>query len=213
MLRLPNELLPAIAAELEFERDINALARANWRFFSCLNQFLYLRNIQYSKSSALKWSAIYGQERTAKKPLEYSASCIGEALLLSIENGHEGVTRVLLSFYLLLDSGKVEPDSRDSDGRTPLSQAASKGYESIVKMLLYTGKVEVDSKDKYSRTPLSYAISIGSDSIVELLLDTGKAEIDSMDNYGRTPLSQDISRGYTSIVWLLLDQQKAKIDS
>lgn len=91
----------------------------------------------------------------SQKALEYSASCIGEALLLSVENGHEEVTRVLLSFYasnkdeetqqgqnvlllaiaggftsivkLLLDSGKVEPASRDSDGRTPLSQAASKG--------------------------------------------------------------------------------------
>ncbi|PTB34802.1 hypothetical protein M441DRAFT_154848 [Trichoderma asperellum CBS 433.97] len=73
MLHLPNELFPAIAAELEFERDINALARTNWRFFSCLNHLLYLRNIQYSNNSALKWSAICGQERTAKKALDYGA--------------------------------------------------------------------------------------------------------------------------------------------
>ncbi|KAH6890667.1 putative ankyrin repeat-containing protein [Thelonectria olida] len=236
MLRLPNELLPAIATQLEFERDINALARTNRRLFSCLDHFLYCRNIQRSGSSALKWAAIHGRERTTKKALDFGASCIGEALVLSVENEHEGVTRILLSIYtsdgdmgtkhgqraliqatsrgyksivgLLLDSGKVEVNSRDDDGRTPLSYAASLGYDSIARLLLNAEKVEADTRDTYRRTPLSYAASMGYEPIVRLLLDTGKVEADSKDIYSRTPLSYAASIGSVAIVRLLLDTRK-----
>jgi ankyrin repeat protein len=56
---------------------------------------------------------------------------------------------------LLLDTGKVDVDSKDSDGRTPVSWAAEHGHEAVVKLLLDTGKVDVDSKDENGQTPLS----------------------------------------------------------
>jgi ankyrin repeat protein len=133
MQHLPNELLPAIAAQLESERDINTLAQTNRRFFSCLDQFLYRRNIQYSDSSALEWSAICGQEQTAKKALDYGPSCIGEALVLAADNGHEGVTRLLLSFYT------PGANSGGKQGQEALSRAVTGGFASIVGLLLDSG--------------------------------------------------------------------------
>ncbi|KAF2175472.1 hypothetical protein K469DRAFT_533281, partial [Zopfia rhizophila CBS 207.26] len=67
--------------------------------------------------------------------------------------GHEAVVK------LLLETGKVEVDSKDrKSGQTPLSWAAEGGHEAVVKLLLETGKVEVDSKGGksgyYGRTPL-----------------------------------------------------------
>ena len=58
---------------------------------------------------------------------------------------------------LLLDTGKVDADSKDNKyGPTPLSWAARRGHEAIVKLLLDTGKVDADSRDnKYGRTPLT----------------------------------------------------------
>lgn len=82
----------------------------------------------------------------------------------------------------LLATDGVDPDSKDSNGRTPLSWAAEKGYKAVVKMLLDTGKVDVDLKDKDSRTPLSWAageiplpsrvVEKGYEAVVELLLKT-----------------------------------------
>jgi ankyrin repeat protein len=46
---------------------------------------------------------------------------------------------------LLLDTGKVDVDSRDIQNQTPLSLAAENGYEAVMKLLLDTGKVDVDS--------------------------------------------------------------------
>jgi ankyrin repeat protein len=45
-------------------------------------------------------------------------------------NGHEAVVK------LLLDTGKVDANSKDSNyGRTPLSWAAGNGHEAVVKLL------------------------------------------------------------------------------
>jgi len=65
--------------------------------------------------------------------------------------------------------GNAEADSKDKNSRTPLSYAAGKGNEAVVKLLLKTGKVEADSKDKYSQTPLSYAAGKGNKAVVKLL--------------------------------------------
>ena len=63
-------------------------------------------------------------------------------------------------------------DSKDSDGRTPLSWAAEKGHEAVVKLLLEKG-AELETKDKYGRTPLSWAAQNGREDVVKLLLEKG----------------------------------------
>jgi ankyrin repeat protein len=40
-------------------------------------------------------------------------------------------------------------DSENKYGQTPLSWAAPRGHEALVKLLLETGQVEVDTKDKF----------------------------------------------------------------
>ncbi|KAH7119176.1 ribonuclease H-like domain-containing protein [Dactylonectria macrodidyma] len=131
MLRLANELLRSIAAQLE--------------------SLLYRHNVQQSGSSALRWAALHGQGRTARKAIDAGSEGIGEALGLSAENGHEEVTRILLA----IDG--VDGDSRDERGRIPLSRAAGKGHESIVKLLLDSGEADIDSRDDDGWTPFSEA--------------------------------------------------------
>ena len=42
---------------------------------------------------------------------------------------------------LLLETGKVDADSKDSSGQTPLQRAAGEGHEAVVKLLLETGSL------------------------------------------------------------------------
>ena len=45
---------------------------------------------------------------------------------------------------LLLATGKVDIDAKDNNGQTPLSCAARKGNDAVIKLLLATGKVSID---------------------------------------------------------------------
>jgi hypothetical protein len=101
---------------------------------------------------------------------------------------------------LLLKTGKVEVDSKDKDGRTPLSWAAVKGHKAVVKPLLETDKVEVDIKDYGNRTPLFWAAYGGHEAVVKLLLETGKAEVHVVEYNGRTPLSVAANEAVLSLL-------------
>jgi ankyrin repeat protein len=102
LLNLANELLYCILETLELERDINAFAQANRRFYRLLNSYLYCHNVQQSGSSALLWAAQHGQEATVRRLLGEGAnvqainSCNQTPLLLAAEKGHKEVVKLLL---------------------------------------------------------------------------------------------------------------------
>jgi ankyrin repeat protein len=103
----------------------------------------------------------------------------------------------------------VEADLKDTDGRTPLSWAAEKGHQVVVKLLLATGKVDVESKDsEYSLTPLFRAAQNRHEAVVQLLLENGAA-VDARDQAGWIPLLLAVRDRYEVIVCLLLDKGAA----
>jgi ankyrin repeat protein len=117
----------------------------------------------------------------------------------------------LLSCFLEMD--KVDVDSKDEDGRTPLSWAARNGHEAVVKILLDTGKVDVDVRNRNGWTPLSLAAGNGREAVVKMLLDTGKVDVDSKDNAGWTPLSWAARNGREAVVKMLLNTDKVDINA
>ena len=58
---------------------------------------------------------------------------------------------------LLLERGDVDPNSSDNHGRTPISFAAQRGQECIVKLLLERSDVDANSSGNNGRTPNSFA--------------------------------------------------------
>ena len=67
-------------------------------------------------------------------------------------------------------SSDVVADSKDDEGRTPLSRAAEMGHEAVLRMLLTRDDVAADSKNGLGHTPLSWAASGGHEAVVRLLL-------------------------------------------
>jgi ankyrin repeat protein len=63
----------------------------------------------------------------------------------------------------------VDGDSKDDNGRTPLSWAAWNEHNAVVKQLQLHEDVDVNSKDIYGETPLSWAARNGHDVVVQLL--------------------------------------------
>jgi ankyrin repeat protein len=82
---------------------------------------------------------------------------------LAAENGHEAVVRLLLA------TTGVDPDLRDSDGRTPLSRAAQKGHEAVVKLLLAQERVKKNSVDNYGMTPFFLATRKRHEAVIRVL--------------------------------------------
>jgi ankyrin repeat protein len=104
----------------------------------------------------------------------------------------------------LLKNG-LNPNLKDTYGRTPLSWAAENGHETVVRLLLATDGVDPDSRDSGSeQTPLSWAAENGHESIVRLLLAKDGIDPDSRTANGRTPLSWAARNGHEAVVRLLL---------
>ncbi|RYP81628.1 hypothetical protein DL770_005836 [Monosporascus sp. CRB-9-2] len=113
-----------------------------------------------------------------------------QLMLLEHQNKKRLMARIMANsvavMRLLLDNG-AEADSKDRDGRTPLSWVAANGSKEVVQMLLDKG-VEADSKDNHGQTPLFWAAEKGHEEIVQLLLDSG-AKSDAKASGDQTPLS------------------------
>lgn len=154
-------------------------------------ELLERKDIPHTYSELLFFPEIYSSdvEREAKKIT---------GLHIVAYFGLEEVTRDLIK------RGHIS-DPRDWGGRMPLSWAAEKGHEAVVKLLL-ANNANPDSKDRiYGRTPLLWAIMYRKEVVVKLLL-AENADPDSKDSrYGRTPLSWAVEKGHGAVVKLLLE--------
>jgi ankyrin repeat protein len=91
----------------------------------------------------------------------------GSALQAASAEGHLEIAQLLLGRGANINVGS-NIQSNDKRGRTPLSWAAGRGDEGVVRMLL-AKDVNPDSEDYSGRTPISYALEKGHQSIVNLL--------------------------------------------
>jgi ankyrin repeat protein len=122
----------------------------------------------------------------------------------------------------LLDKG-VSPNTKDNDGRTPLTEAAYRGYTEIAKMLIDHG-ADLFAKKRDGETPITMAAGHpdiaqlmkrdleladvarkGDEKAVKEMLDKG-AYVNVRDPEGRTPLTEAAWEGHVEVVKLLLER-------
>jgi ankyrin repeat protein len=147
------------------------------------------------------WSSIYWKAQHLEAPSNWSS------IFVSSNFGLEAIVQ------LLVMSGKVNVDSKDDYGRTPLSYAAQHGHYNVMVQLMATGNVELDSKDNHGRTPLCYAAWHGQNAVVQHLLATEKVDVDAKDDFDRTPLLYAAQYGQGAVIQQLIATGKVDIES
>ena len=160
-----------------------------------------------------QWKPDKGQYSAFGRDFTYSQNR-GVASYLA-EKGDETLLAFALASGISTDSKnmrgrQVDPDSKDTNRRKPLSYAAANGHEAIVKVLLATGQVGPDSEITGGRTPLSYSAANGHEAIVKVLLATGQVKPDSKARgpwSGLTPLSYSAANGHEAVVKVLATGQ------
>ncbi|KAH0538358.1 hypothetical protein FGG08_005053 [Glutinoglossum americanum] len=145
------------------------------------------------------------------------------------QRGHEAVVKLLIEAKADVNAKDKNSGTRppswspferryavfilDNAGRTPLSWAAQRGHEDVVKLLV-KAKADVNVKDKnFGRTPLSWAAYEGHEAVVKLLIKA-KSDVNVKDNDdpmpmndGRTPLSWAAQKGHEAVVKLLIEAE------
>ena len=107
---------------------------------------------------------------------------------------------------LLLARDDVYCDSKDEDGRTPLTWAARFGRPRAVKLLLAQDDVDPNSRDKYGYTPLHWAVKKSHFQAANFLLGQDNTDPNSKDDVGTTPLLCAMKESDLHIVKLMLKQ-------
>lgn len=123
-----------------------------------------VRLVKHTKSGyqALVLAAQMGQAKIENKLMSMSKEVanwedgnLRKLLLRSAHDGRDDMVRVLLRLH------EVEADTRDGDGRTPLSLAAEVGHCNIIRILSRRG-ANRNLKDKKGRIPVDYALQHGT---------------------------------------------------
>ncbi len=120
--------------------------------------------------------------------------------------GYTPLKRVIEGHYpeaaiAMIDSGKVDLNAKDREGRTPLIVAVSMGEPAIAEALIAKG-ADVKAKDTYDRTALHAAIQIGQKDLATLLIEKG-VDVNGTDKTGQTPLTLAMQRNQPEIADLL----------
>ena len=109
---------------------------------------------------------------------------------------------------MLLERVGINPDQADTKyGRTPLSWAAAKGHEGVVKMLLEREDVNPNQGDtKNGWTPLSWAASSEHQAVVKMLSEWKGVPTATPDNKSQTSLSLALPAGHDSALRITLER-------
>ena len=108
----------------------------------------------------------------------------------------------------LINNKRVEIDTQDASGNTPLIWAARLGHKDVVELLINRKEAPANllcHDNIYNQTPLSWAMENKHTSVVELLLRDQHIDINAKDPYwSYNPLRWAIAERHKNIAQMLL---------
>ena len=149
-----------------------------------------------SYQRAANLAATRGHLTTVKLFISAVEKISGDSILEAASRaGH------LLVVEYLLHNKLASPDGDRSLHSRPISLAASKGYNEVVRTLLrYNAAVDIE--DATRQTPLHHAAENGRYQVAKTLLENG-ANVNALDSERNTPLHSAAKVGQVSVIELL----------
>ncbi|PYH31536.1 uncharacterized protein BO87DRAFT_418040 [Aspergillus neoniger CBS 115656] len=189
-----------------------------------------LRWLDSSGGVAIHWAVIGNNGSTMRHLLE-----LGCDVTLRDRDGRDALSHAaeqgkIEMMKILIESGVVDIDGKDSQGRTALSWAAgpnnktlnrspdpNKCWDQLQKEAMYVllsmGSVDVNSRDKHQWTPLLWAVQRNKPVAVDILLEASETEVDCRSVTGKTPLTVAAMCGHEAMLCKLLQSGRADVNS
>jgi ankyrin repeat protein len=123
---------------------------------------------------------------------------------------------------MLLEQDRIDVNTPDQSGRTPLGIAAKKSDMTVLEVLLKSKRTDVNCysrhclshhRENFDGTPLGLAAYGGNLEVVCRLLKVDNIDVNLADDSGATPLTSAVMFGWKPIVRLLLASGKANVNT
>ncbi|KAL2848322.1 ankyrin repeat-containing domain protein [Aspergillus pseudodeflectus] len=228
LIHLPIELLTEIAELLEYEDEINSLARTCRFLYNLFGPFLYKHNVRHGNSSALAWGIINKNMATITRSLDAGASpngCDGRdgrerapcPAALAAMHGNEAAFRLLLRRGMDLSWDTECAEIRPRYPERPhgpflyphpsgqlFSMAAANGHAHMLPLLmgLYKKEKGVSWPIAHGKDLLGSAAKQGHTGVVAFLLENG-ADPTVRHAVDGTPICCAARNGHLDIVRML----------
>jgi ankyrin repeat protein len=211
---LPPELVLHTASNLHSARDIYALIRANGGLYQLLKKYLYQHNVDHENSTGLVRAVGIGS---------LSATCCflslprvnvhvrndaGQTILHVAAQQHNE----LYIMMILLRDSRMDVNATDSEGRTPLSYAASNDDCRPLGILLRHNDIDVNMTDIRGKTPFFYAVDGAHKEAVKRLLDDTRLD-PNLTSHNLSPLAIAAGSGSIELLEMLLSDQRVAVHS
>ncbi|GAB1218408.1 hypothetical protein ATERTT37_007662 [Aspergillus terreus] len=211
LLNLPTELIFAVLDGLDYESDIDSLARTSRAYYNRFNPLLYRHNVHHGESSALPWGIIHGSMSTVEMALDAGASPDRPGSRLEEHPAALAAIHGRLEMLQLL--GKRGLDIQDKRTNILASFSGKKLGDKTSFVHIIEKQAEFNPNGLEDRiswdTLLMMAAKSGHEPIVRFLLELSPQAPKAHPPVQWTmhaSLSAAVSNGHLSVVELLLDR-------
>ncbi|KAL4805741.1 ankyrin repeat-containing domain protein [Aspergillus unguis] len=211
---LPPELVLHIAATLHSAWDIYALMSVNRGLYRSLKRYLYQHNVDHESSTGLlraveigSLSATYCFLGLPRLNVDVQNDA-GQTILHVVAQQHDK----LYMMMIILRDNRIDVNATDTEGRTPLSYAASNDDCHPLGILLRHNAVDINMSDFGGHTPFWFAVSEGNKAAVKKLLDDTRLD-PNISPTEISPLAIAAGRGSMELLETLLSDQRVAVNS